>query len=120
MWLNFCRERCYVALKVYVHTSLVHRELPFYRYIASRVANNSSYKGQENIRKLLGPFNIIGPYGKHIVLVLDAAQMSLRDMKVVFKLDGFDEDFVKGVITELLHVIDFLYLHVEVVYTGIS
>jgi hypothetical protein len=53
----------------------------------------------------------VGPHGKHIVLVLEAAQMSLRGMKLVFRPNGFDEDFVRGAIIELLHALDFLHTY---------
>ncbi|QKX62240.1 uncharacterized protein TRUGW13939_09399 [Talaromyces rugulosus] len=109
----------YVALKVYVHTSLVHRELPFYHHIAPRIANGNSHKGQENIRRMLDSFDVVGPHGKHVILVFEPAQMSLRDMKLVFRPDGFDEDFVRGAITELLQAVDFLHSHGEVVHTDI-
>ncbi|KAB8270700.1 kinase-like protein [Aspergillus minisclerotigenes] len=112
------KERKYVALKVYVHTSLVHRELPCYDHISRRMAN-SSHRGRGNIRWLLDSFDVVGEHGKHVVLVFEAAQMSLRDMKVVFRPDGFDEDFVRGAVTELLRALDFLHSHGEVVHTDV-
>lgn len=45
--------------------------------------------------------------------------MSLRDMKLVFRPDGFDEDFVRGAITELLRALDFSHSDGEVVHTCI-
>ncbi|KAE8329158.1 kinase-like protein [Aspergillus sergii] len=118
-WLSRdLKERKYVALKVYVHTSLVHRELPCFDQISRRMAN-SSHRGRGNIRWLLDSFDIVGEYGKHVVLVFEAAQMSLRDMKLVFRPDGFDEDFVRGAITELLRALDFLHSHGEVVHTDV-
>ncbi|EAW16825.1 putative protein kinase [Aspergillus fischeri NRRL 181] len=112
------RGHQYVTLKVYVHTSLVHRELPFYRHIASCMVG-TSHRGQGNIRRLLDSFEIAGAYGRHLVLVFDAAQMSLRDMKMVFRQEGFEEDFVRGAITELLEALDFLHTHGNVVHTDI-
>lgn len=103
---------------MYVHTSSVHRELPFYHHIAHCIAD-SSHQRWGNIRRLLDSFEVNGPHGKHIILVFEAAQMSLRDMKVVFRRDGFDEDFVRGAIIELLQVLDFLHSQGEVVHTGI-
>ncbi|RDL42459.1 uncharacterized protein BP5553_02438 [Venustampulla echinocandica] len=81
----------YVALKVYVHTSLVHRELPCYQHMARHMAD-SLHQGRGNIRRFIESFEVTGPDGKHIILVFEAAQMSLRDMKVVFRPNGFDED----------------------------
>ena len=80
---------------------------------------DSSHPGRGNIRRLLDSFEVTGPHGKHIILVFEAAQMSLRDMKLVFRQNGFDEDFVKGAIIELLKALDFLHTHGEVVHTGI-
>ncbi|PGH01338.1 CMGC/SRPK protein kinase [Polytolypa hystricis UAMH7299] len=108
----------HVTLKVYVHTSLVHRELSFFHHIAPRMAD-SSHQGRGNIRRLLDSFEVTGPHGKHIILVFEAAQMSLRDMKVVFRQDGYDEDFVRGAITEPLKALDFLHTHGEVVHTDV-
>ena len=81
----------------YVHTSLVHREIPFYHHIGPRLGKRSP-KEPVNIRSLLDSFQIAGPRAMHIVLVFEAAQMSLRDMKAVFRPAGFDEDFVRGAI----------------------
>ncbi|KAJ5591922.1 uncharacterized protein N7459_002291 [Penicillium hispanicum] len=50
--------------------------------------------------------------------LVEAAEMSLRDMRLVFRRDGFDEDFVKGAMIELLRALDFLHIHGEVVHTG--
>ncbi|KAJ5121022.1 uncharacterized protein N7515_008983, partial [Penicillium bovifimosum] len=108
----------YVALKVYGRTSLVHRELPSYHHIASRITD-SSHEGRDNVRRLLDSFTVNGPDGDHIVLVFESAQMSLRDMKVVFHPEGFDEDFVKGAIIELSKALDFLHTHGEIVHTDI-
>ncbi|KAK9630037.1 hypothetical protein V6Z98_003587 [Aspergillus fumigatus] len=108
----------YVALKVYVRTSLVHRELPSYHHIASRM-KDSTHEGRGNVRRLLDSFVVNGPDGDHVVLVFEPAQMSLRDMKVVFRPEGFDEDFVRGAIIELLKALDFLHTHGEIVHTGI-
>ncbi|KAL1873370.1 hypothetical protein Plec18167_006421 [Paecilomyces lecythidis] len=44
--------------------------------------------------------------------------MSLRDMKVVFRPNGFDEEFVKGAIIELLKALDYLHSCASVVHTG--
>lgn len=112
------RARQYVALKVYVRTSLVHRELPFYHHIARHITE-SSHVGRGNIRRLLDFFEAAGPDGRHVVLVFEAAQMSLRDMKTVFWPDGFEENFVKGAIIELLKALDFLHTQGETVHTGI-
>lgn len=112
------RNGQYVALKVYVYTSSVHRELPFYDHVKKQL-QTSSHQGRYNIRKLLDSFTVSSQDGTHIVLVFEAAQMSLRDMEVVFQQEGFDENLVKGAITELLQAVDFLHTQEQVVHTGI-
>jgi serine/threonine protein kinase len=111
------RARRYVALKVYVQTSWLPRELPAYHQITT-LARDSSHQARRNIRSLHDSFEIQGPDGSHVVLVLEPAQMSLRDMKTVFRPEGFDEDMVKGAIIELLKALDFLHTQAKIVHTG--
>lgn len=108
----------YVALKVYERTSLAHRELLSYHHIAGRMTD-SSHEGRGNLRRLLDSFVVNRPDGDHMVLVFEPAQMSLRDMKVLFNPEGFDEDLVKGAIIALLKALDFLHTCGEIVHTGI-
>lgn len=106
-----------MALKVYIHNSVEHRELPFYQHLAR--SRSSKHAGANNIRKLLASFEVQGPHGKHVALALQVSQMSIRDMDVVFMKDrGFDEDFVKGAVQELLEAVDFLHTEVQSVHTG--
>ncbi|KAM5433184.1 hypothetical protein MferCBS31731_007181 [Microsporum ferrugineum] len=120
IWLaRDLRDHQYVALKTYVHTSKFHRELPFYDHISPYFTNITSHRGRHNIRRLLSSFQITGPHGKHTVLVFQASQMSLRDMKFVFFPKGFNEGFVKGAIIELLEALDFLHTHGEVIHTDV-
>ncbi|KAI1132537.1 kinase-like domain-containing protein [Nemania abortiva] len=108
----------YVALKVYIHNSAHHRELPFYEHLHTILP--SKHPGAGKVRKFLDSFEVIGPHGKHIALVLQVSQMSLRDMDLVFsKGRGFDEEFVKCAIKELLLAVDFLHTEVQAVHTDI-
>ncbi|GLA41682.1 hypothetical protein AnigIFM63309_009779 [Aspergillus niger] len=107
----------YVALKVHVHTSSFHREVLFYNHVKQQL-QTSSHQERYNIGKLLNSFIVSSQDGTHTVLIFQAAQMSLRDMKVVFQQGGFDEDLVKGAITELLQAVDFLHTQGQSVHTG--
>ncbi|KAM6511930.1 hypothetical protein FALCPG4_016917 [Fusarium falciforme] len=110
----------YVALKVYIHNSVEHRELPFYEHL-NTVLPTSKHVGADNVRKLLASFEVSGSHGNHIVLALQVSQMSLRDMDTVFmKGRGFEEDFVKSAIKELLQAVDFLHTEAQVVHTGLQ
>ncbi|BDD63615.1 hypothetical protein MAP00_008485 [Monascus purpureus] len=86
-------------------TTWLARDLKVHQYVALKV--------------LLDSFEAVGPDGHHIVLVFEAAQMSLRDMKLVFRQDGFDEDFIRGAIIELLKALDFLHTQGEIVHTDV-
>ncbi|KAI6754037.1 hypothetical protein HG530_013213 [Fusarium avenaceum] len=120
IWLaRDLREQKYVALKIYVHTSRVHRELPIYEAM-SPILEKTKNPGRNNIRRLLGSFEIDGPDGRHVVLVMQPAQMSLRDFKSVFRKDGgFDEAFVQGAVQELLKALDFIHNEAKLVHTDI-
>ncbi|KAF4342812.1 CMGC SRPK kinase [Fusarium beomiforme] len=120
IWLaRDLKERKYVVLKLYVHTSRFHRELSVYESMTPILAKTKS-PGQNNIRQLLDSFEIGGPDGRHKVLVMQAAQMSLRDFKHVFRQDGgFDENFVRGAIQELLKALDFIHTEAQLVHTDI-
>lgn len=114
------RDHQYVALKVYIHNSVQHRELPFYEHL-NTVLPTSKHVGADNVRKLLASFEVSGPHGNHIVLALQVSQMSLRDMDTVFmKGRGFEEDFVKSAIKELLQAVDFLHTEAKAVHTGMQ
>ncbi|RSL74670.1 hypothetical protein CEP51_011510 [Fusarium floridanum] len=118
IWLaRDLEEHQYVALKVYIHNSVQHRELPFYEHLNKLLP--SKHVGADNVRKLLDSFQVSGPHGNHIVLALQVSQMSLRDMDTVFmKGGGFEEDFVKSAIKELLQAVDFLHTEAQAVHTG--
>lgn len=92
-------------------------ELPFYEQLET--VRSGNHRGAGNIRRVLGSFNITGPHGEHHVVILQVAQMSLRDMDTVF-MDGqgFDEGFTQGAVIELLEAIDFLHTKVGVVHSG--
>lgn len=115
---NCCRRHEYVALKVYVHTSKYLREPPFYDHISHHLTNTKSQYERQNIRRVLSTFQLAGPHGIHPVLVCEASQMSLRDMKTVFFPNGFEESFVKAATIELLKAVDFLHTRAGVVHTG--
>ncbi|KAF4953104.1 hypothetical protein FGADI_6254 [Fusarium gaditjirri] len=106
-------------MKIYVHTSRFHRELPVYESMSPVFARTKNPE-RTNIRQLLDSFEISGPDGRHKVLVMQPAQMSLRDFKQVFRQDGgFDENFVRGAIQELLKALEFIHTEAQLVHTDI-
>uniref|UniRef100_A0A0D2XIU6 non-specific serine/threonine protein kinase n=1 Tax=Fusarium oxysporum (strain Fo5176) TaxID=660025 RepID=A0A0D2XIU6_FUSOF len=117
IWLaQDLRDRKYVALKIYVHTSRNHREIPVYETL-SPILGKTRHHGGGNIRIFLDSFEMSGPNGRHKVLVLEGTQMSLRDYKEIFRTDGFDENFVKRAVKGLLKALDFLHTEAQLVHT---
>lgn len=87
----------------------------------SRELPKGSTLRHKNVRQLIESFEVEGPHGRHKAIIFEAAQMSLRDMKLVFRpTGGFDERFVKGAVQELLKALDFLHKEANIVHTGSS
>ncbi|CAK7237250.1 hypothetical protein SEUCBS140593_009895 [Sporothrix eucalyptigena] len=64
-------------------------------------------------------FQVAGPHAVHMVLVLQASQMTVRDMDIVFmNCRGFDKGFVNGTIEELPEALDFLLSERRDVHPG--
>lgn len=80
---------------------------------------DSSYKGQGNVYRLLDLFIINSPNSNYIVLIFKPTQMSLYNIKVSFRPEGFNENFIRGTIIKLLKALNFLYTYGEIVYTSI-
>ncbi|KAK0390670.1 hypothetical protein NLU13_0174 [Sarocladium strictum] len=120
IWLaRDLKNHHYVSLKFYVHTSRFHREHGLHREMATMLRKTAN-PGRNNIRELLDSFEIDGPCGKHVVLAFQPAQMSLRDMKLIFQKDGgFNETFVKGAVQELLKALDLLHDEAHIVHTDV-
>ncbi|KAJ5154926.1 uncharacterized protein N7500_010365, partial [Penicillium coprophilum] len=110
-------DKKYVALKIYIHNSVFHRELPFYKHIAPFMS--SDHPGRENIRRFFGSFTVTGPDGKHIVLVQEPACISLYDLKDNMPENRFPVGLVKETLTELLQALDFLHTECKAVHTDI-
>ena len=89
-----------MALKVYIHNSVFHRELPFYEHIATYMS--SDHPGRDIIRRFHDSFTVTGPDGRHIVLVQEPGCISLFDLKDRMHETRFPEGMVKAILTELL------------------
>ncbi|KAF2756508.1 protein kinase [Pseudovirgaria hyperparasitica] len=118
VWL--CRdlgERRYIALKVYVNSSKVHRELPIYQRINQTQSNHS---GRACIRMLLDSFEIRGPDGKHICLVHQPLGMSLHDLKMRARGKVFSKEVLRISIRQLLVALDFLHRDAHIIHTDLQ
>lgn len=94
------------------------RELRVYRQISKRLKTTSD-RGRNNVRNF-NSFVVHSPHGEHAILVLEAAQVSLWDMRMLLSEYGFDEYFVKAAMIELLRALDFLHSHAQIVHTGMA
>lgn len=94
VWLCYdLRERKhYVALKVYINCSRMHRELPIYTYINNMILQHD---GRLNLRRLLDSFEIDGPNGNHLCLVHEALGMNLEVFRDLVPGREFASDLVR-------------------------
>ena len=106
----------YVALKVYVNCSRMHRELPIYTHI-----NNihSHHGGKWSLRRLLDSFEINGPNGKHSCLVHEALGMNLGELRDLVPSGEFTSDLVRESLSETLRALHFLREEAHVIQTGL-
>jgi hypothetical protein len=109
-------EKQYVALKVYINCSRVHRELPIYTHI-----NNihSQLSGRMNLRRLLDSFEIDGPNGKHHCLVHEALGMNLEELRDLVPGREFTSDLVRESLRDILRALHFLREEAHVIHTGL-
>jgi serine/threonine protein kinase len=114
-----CRDKKYVALKVYIHNSMFHRELPFYEHITPYISS-SSHVGRKNIRKFHESFTVTGPDGTHIVLVMEPGHIGLYDFQRGMPNQRLPEEMVKAILVEVLQALDFLHTECEAIHAGIT
>jgi len=118
VWL--CRdsqnENQYAALKVYINSSRIHRELPIYSHINNM---SSHHAGCMNLRKLLDSFEIDGPNGKHLCLVHEALGMNLEDLRDLVPGREFAPDLVRQSLRDILRALHFLREEAHVIHTGL-
>jgi serine/threonine-protein kinase SRPK3 len=118
VWLyhDLQNNKGYVALKVYINRSKVHRELPIYTHINSM---NSEHDGRLNLRKFLDSFEINGPNGKHTCLVHEASGMCLEDFRAYLPDRVFSADLIRETFRDLLRALHFLREEAHVIHTGL-
>jgi serine/threonine-protein kinase SRPK3 len=119
VWLchDLRNNKAYVALKVYINRSKVHRELPIYTHINSL---KTEHAGRDSLRKLLDSFKITGPHGNHICLVHQALGMSLEDVRDVVPDREFAADLVRQTLRDILRVLHFFREEAHVIHTGLQ
>ncbi|KAK0823631.1 hypothetical protein LTR73_008324 [Friedmanniomyces endolithicus] len=105
----------YIALKVYINRSKVHRELPIYKHIKSL---NSEHEGRAYIRKLIDSFELSGPHGKHTCLVHEALGMNMEELRDLVPRGAMDGYLVRQFLRPVLRGIQFLREDAHIVHTG--
>ncbi|KAK3116860.1 hypothetical protein LTR53_002354 [Teratosphaeriaceae sp. CCFEE 6253] len=111
------KEGEYVALKIYINRSKVHRELPIYTHINSLA---SQHGGESHVRRLLDSFQLNGPHGKHICLVHEAMGMTLDELR--YWIDGgrFAPAAIRETLRPILRAMHFLRNEARIVHTDIQ
>lgn len=119
VWLcrDLRKQNDYVALKVYINSSKVHRELPIYNHINGLL---SEHEGRDHVRKLLESFEIEGPHGKHICLVHQPLGVSLGELRKVTPDGVFGVDLIRQTLRHILVGLQFLHEEAHVIHTGES
>lgn len=116
VWL--CRDlrsdREYVALKVYINCSKLHREVPIYTHINSL---RSQHDGHNHVRRLLDSFEISGPAGRHTCLVHEALGMNLEEPRHLVPGRVFAADLIRQSLRDVLRAMHFLHEEAHVVHT---
>lgn len=117
VWLchDLQKRKEYVALKVYINSSKVHRELPIYTHINSL---DSQHQGRNHVRKLLDSFDISGPNGRHTCLVHEALGMNLEELRELVPGRVFAADLIRQSLRDVLRGMHFLHEEAHVVHTG--
>ena len=117
VWLchDLSKEYCYVALKIYINCSKVHREVPIYNHINSL---QSQYEGRNHIRRLLDSFEMSGPHGKHTCLVHEALGMNLEELRDLVPDRMFAADLIRQSLRDVLRGLYFLHEEARVIHTS--
>lgn len=117
VWLchDTSKECEYVALKIYINSSKVHRELPIYNHIKGL---QSQHGGLHHLRALLDSFEIHGPHGKHICLVHEALGMNLDELRALVPDEMFEPDLVRHTLRDILRALHFLHVEAHIIHTG--
>ncbi|KAK5729208.1 hypothetical protein LTR15_002350 [Elasticomyces elasticus] len=119
VWL--CRDShaestTYRAVKVYVNSLKVHRELPIYKHINSV---ESVHGGQVDVRKMFEAFTMSGPYGEHICLIHEPCGISLGELKSRAKGKRLDADLLRQGLRNVLSGLQFLHEEAKVIHTDL-
>lgn len=105
----------FVALKIYINRSKVHRELPMYNHINSL---DSQHEGRNYVRRLLDSFEIGGPHGRHTCLVHEALGMNLEELRELVPGRIFAPDLIRQSLRGVLRAMHFLHEEAHVIHTG--
>jgi serine/threonine protein kinase len=128
VWLchDLHHDNAYVALKVYINASKVHRELPIYEHINSvtcrpKGSSHAQLPGSTSrnyVRKMLDSFDLSGPHGTHICLVLEALGMNFEEVRALSPGGRFEAALIRETFRCILRAIHFLHVEAQVIHTG--
>lgn len=116
----FCRDlhqHRYIALKIYIRSSEVNREVQVLKHLSSVKTN---HPGSSLVRKMIEEFEITGPSGSHQCIVYEPLLTSLLHFQATLKPQSLPEDLLKGALQQLLLALDYLHSEAHVIHTDIQ
>ncbi|KAI1307727.1 kinase domain protein [Xylaria venustula] len=122
VWLaRDLQKHRHVTLKVLIcsHTlgDSVNTELAMYERVQQR---RSRHPGRNNVRSLLDSFTVTGPEGEHLCLVHRPLGRSVADILHQHRSPGFQTNFLRSLLKDLLLAVDYLHTECQIIHTDIS
>ena len=91
------------------------RELSIIQKITNK---NSKHMGYPYVQHLLDSFNLEGPHGNHVCLVLKPLKEPLWILKSHFVGEVFAFDAFRLFVEVMLHSLDYLHRECQIIHTG--
>ena len=106
--LTFYRQHQYIALKVYIHSSKVNREIKVLEHLSHI---KTDHPGRASVRTMLDNFEATGPKGAYQCVVHEPLLTSALHFQAGLDPPSLPKDLLKGLLQQVLLALD--YLHTE-------
>lgn len=113
--LTLHRKSRYIALKVYIQTAQVNREVSVLSHLS---AIKSKHIGSTLFRNMLDAFEIDGPRGKHQYIIFEPLLTSVSHFQKILNPPSLDEDLLKLLLQQIFFALDYLHSEAGVIHTG--
>lgn len=109
------RKHRYIALKVYIQTSRVNREVSVLSHLS---AIKTKHIGSTLFRNMLDAFEIEGPRGKHQCIIFEPLLTSVSHFQKILDPPSLTEELLKPLLRQIFLVLDYLHSEAGVIHTG--